>query len=227
MNTLHETMKTPAAIPDARTQGGALPGAGGRARAVLAAAMLALALSLGAQVPGVSPFGQPATTAAPTAATPATPTGLPRGYRGIELGMSLDEVEAILAKDPWYGFRGPEDVSLLAIPNMSLIEVIGISFVRRGFFQFHEGRLWVMILSLDPGRMDHYSTYTTLAGKYGEPGYLDPKESRWEDGTTRIALERPLTLRYLDLGVLAALRDASLARESVEELERRDFLGGL
>ena len=141
--------------------------------------------------------------------------------------MDRDTVIAALKKDPIFNYRGPEDVSLLPSPNQSLIDVSGLSFVERGFFQFYEGKLWVMILVLNSDKVDHYSIYTTLAAKYGEPGLLDPQEARWQDTTTRMALERPLTLRYMDMTVFSALNTGSAAQASVKELDRQDFLKGL
>jgi hypothetical protein len=141
--------------------------------------------------------------------------------------MSRDEVIAKLKADPLFAWRGPEDVSLLPSPNQSLIEVAGLSFVKRAFFQFNEGRLWVIILTLDPARVDHFSVYSSLAGKYGEPRSISPREALWENGAVRMALERPLTLRYLDLVVFKKLAEAGEAKASIEEIERRDFLGGL
>jgi len=157
----------------------------------------------------------------------AAAEGLPLGFRGIELGMGRDEVIEALKRDPLYAYRGPEDVSLLPSPNQSLIDVSGLSFVKRGFFQFYDGKLWTIILSLNPDKIDHYSMYASLAAKYGEPGLLDPKEARWEDGRTRVALERPLTLRYMDLAVFGELGRSSTVRETVVDLERAEFLDGL
>jgi len=161
------------------------------------------------------------------AAAFAAAEGIPLGFRGIELGMGRDEVIEALKKDPLYAYRGPEDVSLLPSPNQSLIDVSGLSFVKRGFFQFYDGKLWTIILSLNPGKIDHYSLYSSLAAKYGEPGLLDPKEARWEDGRTRLALERPLTLRYMDLAVFEELGRSSAEKETVVDIERAEFLGGL
>jgi hypothetical protein len=141
--------------------------------------------------------------------------------------MDRDSVIAALKKDPIFDYRGPEDLSLLPSPNQSLIEVAGLSFVTRGYFQFYEGKLWVMILVLNPDKVDHYSVYTSLVGKYGEPVALDPKESRWEDKTTRMALERPLSLRYMDMTVYGKLREGAGAKASAQELDRQGFLGGL
>jgi len=149
--------------------------------------------------------------AAPTAKGPAPPA---RSFRGVELGIDRDAAIAALKKDTIFAYRGPEDLSLLPSPNQSLIEVAGLSFVRRGYFQFYEGKLWVMILVLDAEKVDHYSIYTDLVAKYGEPSFLDPKESRWEDKATRMALERPLTLRYMDMTVYGKLREGASAKES-------------
>ena len=174
---------------------------------------------------GESP--SPAGTAQGGTAAPSGPAAPARSFRGVELGMDRDSVIAALKKDPIFDYRGPEDLSLLPSPNQSLIEVAGLSFVTRGYFQFYEGKLWVMILVLNPDKVDHYSVYTSLVGKYGEPVALDPKESRWEDKTTRMALERPLSLRYMDMTVYGKLREGAGAKASAQELDRQGFLGGL
>jgi hypothetical protein len=163
----------------------------------------------------------------PSSGAKAAFAPVPRSFRGVELGMDRDKVIAALKQDPIFNYRGPEDVSLLPSPNQSLIDVSGLSFVERGFFQFYEGKLWVMILILNSDKVDHYSIYTTLTAKYGQPELLDPKEARWQDATTRMALERPLTLRYMDMTVFSKLNAGSSAQASVLELDRQDFLKGL
>ena len=213
-------------------------------RACLALLACALAFAPSARAQAASPEAGGASPAKPAAAAGAPPAkaataagaaspqaseegGFPRSFRGIELGMAKEEVDALLSADSFFSYRGPDDVSLLPSPNQSLIETAGDSFVKRAFFQFYEGKLWVMILVMDQRKMDHYSVYSSLRAKYGEPTLLDPREVRWEDEATRVALERPLTLRYLDLATYRSLREGSEAREAVEELERREFLGDL
>jgi hypothetical protein len=85
----------------------------------------------------------------PSSGAKAAFAPVPRSFRGVELGMDRDKVIAALKQDPIFNYRGPEDVSLLPSPNQSLIDVSGLSFVERGFFQFYEGKLWVMILILN------------------------------------------------------------------------------
>ena len=171
------------------------------------------------------------TAAAPAAATPGSSVPgqatLPSDFRGIKLGMGIEEVQALLQKDPIFRYRGPEDVSLLPARNQSLVEAAGTSFVQRAFFQFQEGKLWVIILMLNPDKIDHFSIYSSLRAKYGEPGIMGPREARWEDKSVRISLERPLTLRYMDLPVLLGIQEGSAAKEGIEEIERQDFLNGL
>jgi hypothetical protein len=213
------------------------------------ALLFGLAGALGAGAQGTAPSAAAAsTTAAPSSAAgpnaapsdaaagavqgaapqaPAGPAAPARSFHGVELGMDLDSAIAALKKDPIFSYRGPEDLSLLPSPNQSLIEVEGLSFVRRGYFQFYQGKLWAIILELNPDKVDHFSVYTSLVAKYGDPTSLDPKECRWEDKTTRMALERPLSLRYMDMTVYGRLSEGASAKESVQELDRRSFLGGL
>jgi len=195
---------------------------------LLAACLLALGIALpGAAQSSAFPEAKaapPAPGAKPEAEKKAAPA---REFGGVELGMDRDAVIEALKKNYLFAYRGPEDVFFLLSPNQSLIEVSGLSFVKRGYFQFYEGKLWTIILVLDPAKIDHYSIYATLVGKYGEPGLLDPKEARWEDASVRMALERPLTLRYMDMAVFGRLRDEAKAGRSFEEFDREGFLGGL
>jgi hypothetical protein len=213
-------------------------------RTLFGAALLAFALAaLAAQARAAPATGavNPSATA-PSAAAPAAdaqaqpgdssqplagPKAASRSFRGVELGMDRDAAIAALKKDPIFAYRGPEDISLLPSPNQSLIDVAGLSFVKRGYFQFYEGKLWVMILELNPDKVDHFSIYTSLVNKYGEPALIDPKEARWEDKATRMALERPLTLRYMDMAIYGKLKEGAGAKESGQELDRQGFLGGL
>lgn len=140
--------------------------------------------------------------------------------------MSMEEVKKILMADGLFTYRGEPDVSLLPRPNESLIEVSGLSFVRRAFFQFHQDRLFVMIFAINESKLDHYSVFTSISAKYGKPGSLSPAESIWDDGLTRLSVERPLAVKYIDLEIFNALREAGRAEQSWEELLRSQFLDG-
>ena len=196
-----------------------------RAGGALCLGLLLLATALPMAAQGATP--PPAATPPASKTGPAGPASLPSDFRGIKLGMGLEEVQALLQKDSIFHYRGPEDVSLLPTKNQSLVEATGSSFVQRAFFQFQDGKLWVIILMLNPDKIDHFSVYSSLSAKYGDPGIMGPREARWEDKSVRISLERPLTLRYMDLKVLQGIQEGGVAKEGIEEIERQDFLGGL
>ncbi|HOX17674.1 MAG TPA: hypothetical protein PKW82_04390 [Spirochaetales bacterium] len=171
--------------------------------------------------------GLPATPASAASPGAATSLPVPRGFRGIELGMSLEEVTKLLLGESLLHYRGPPDVSLLPRPDEILLDVAGSprSYLKRAWFQFYEGKLWTMTFVMDEDRVDHYSIFTQLSTKYGKPGSLSPKESVWADAATRMSLERPLSVKYVDLAVFEALKGAGAVELSVEELERGDFIG--
>jgi hypothetical protein len=149
---------------------------------------------------------------------------LPRQFRDISLGMGLDNLKDALLKDKLFNFRGDRDVSFLPAREESLVETTGSSFVRRAFFQLRDGILFIMAFTLDPSMMDHYSMFTNLVEKYGQPSYLDPKEAVWETEDTRITLERPLAIKYIDKKVLNDIISESALIQSRRVKERQEFL---
>jgi hypothetical protein len=149
---------------------------------------------------------------------------LPRTFRELTLGMSLDELKNALAADSLFRYRGDRDVSLLPIQEQTLIETSGFSFIRRAFFQLEEGNLFIMSFTLDTSLVDHYSVFTSFVEKYGEPNSLNPRQAVWENAESRISIERPLTVKYIDKIVFDELIEQSDAEESFELELRRDFL---
>jgi len=148
----------------------------------------------------------------------------PRSFRGISLGMSRAEVQDLLAADDLFFYRGEPDVSLLPRPNEVLLEVSGLEYVKRAFFQFHEDRLFIMIFSMNERKIDHYSIFTSLSAKYGKPDSLSPAESIWQDEQTRVSLERPLAVKYIDQAIFSQLQAEGEALENFAEILRQDFL---
>ncbi len=149
---------------------------------------------------------------------------IPFSYRGIELGMDMESVQAVLSADPLFGYRGERDVSLLPTLNRSLIESSGTQFIRRSWFQFHENSLYIMIFALDAEKTDYFSLYSHLVALYGEPDSLDPAKAVWADETTMLTLERPLTVKYVNRPVFDALVQGGEAERSRTELLREDFI---
>jgi hypothetical protein len=138
--------------------------------------------------------------------------------------MGLEDLKTALQNDGAFYFRGDRDVSFLPSREQSLVETTGFSFIRRAFFQLREGTLFIMAFSLDPELIDHDSVFTALVKKYGEPAFLDPKQAVWESAETRIAIERPLTVKYIDLGIFNQIIEESSVEESGEVFLRQEFL---
>jgi hypothetical protein len=149
---------------------------------------------------------------------------LSRRFRELSLGMDLEELKNSLKSDSLFNFRGDRDVSFLPFREQSLVETTGSSFIRRAFFQLRDGSLFIMAFSLDTGLVDHYSIFTSFVEKYGEPLYLDPRQAVWENEDTRIAIERPLTVKYIDKKVFNDIIDESALLESRELRRRQEFL---
>ncbi|MGO9307762.1 MAG: hypothetical protein ACLQDL_01915 [Spirochaetia bacterium] len=165
---------------------------------------------------GVCAQGAPGATAAPQA--------IPMSFRKVSLGMGLDEVKAALKADPLFRYRGDPDVSFLPQTSQYLIECEGTTYLRRAYFQFADSRLFIMILVLDAQKLDHYSLFSTLAAKYGQPTSLSPEESVWQSEPVRFSLERPLTVKYIDNRTFAAILAKSGAQKDLDQISREKFL---
>ena len=148
----------------------------------------------------------------------------PRGFRSVKLGMELEQVKQLLIEDPLFDYRGDPDISFLPLPPQTLIETSGSSFIRRAYFQFEEDLLYIIILSMDPDRLDYYTLYSTLSGKYGPPTSLDPTEAVWQFEGLRLSLERPLNVKYIDSTVFEALKEEGQVQEDLWEISKDNFL---
>ncbi|MDR1617942.1 MAG: hypothetical protein LBS06_02695 [Treponema sp.] len=171
-------------------------------------------------IPGAAE-GAAGTTQAGTAASGGP---LPRSYRETSLGMSLEDLKAGLARDEIINFRGDRDVSFLPSREQTLVETAGFSFIRRAFFQLRDGKVFIMAYALNTRLVDHYSVFTVFTEKYGEPAWLDPKQAVWENEDTRIAIERPLTVKYIDKTVFSGIVNESALIESAGIRRRQEFL---
>jgi hypothetical protein len=124
---------------------------------------------------------------------------LPRSFRRISLGMDLEGLKDILRNDTIFHFREDRDVSFMpSAQEQTLVETQGYSFIRRAFFQLRYGEVFVMAFTLDTTLLDHYSVFSSFVNRYGEPTSLNPQEAVWESEGTRVSIERPLTVKYID-----------------------------
>jgi hypothetical protein len=155
---------------------------------------------------------------------PEEPEDIPRQFRELFLGQSMDALQTALVRDGLFRFRGERDVSFLPVRDETLVETTGLSFVRRAYFQLSDGAVYIMSFTLDTRLMDHYSVFTSFVRKYGEPLTLSPQEAVWESDDTRVSIERPLTVKYIDKTVFNRLVEESETQQRQEITAREDFL---
>ena len=154
----------------------------------------------------------------------STQQALPSSYRGVSLGMSLDEVKAALLDNPIFGYRGDRDVSFIPGGERQLIETSGISFIRNAWFQFYDGKLYNMSFALDSDRIDYFSLFSSLTDKYGEPQELSPSSAVWLSDAVRLSLERPLTIKYIDTATFSSILETDFDSRAEEEIKRENFI---
>ncbi|MDE7227436.1 MAG: hypothetical protein K2N31_03860 [Treponemataceae bacterium] len=166
----------------------------------------------------------------PVAARSGT-VALPDGIGGIALGMSLDEVKAALKKNHEFGYRGDRDVSFSPSDGQTLIETDArfapFSYFERCWFQFVDGKLYIITVNLNQEKIDHYSIFKTLCEKYGKPDQLSPRKSQWSDENVLMSVERPLSLKYIDAKTFNERQEAANVQKTIGEQNRDAFLDGL
>jgi hypothetical protein len=160
----------------------------------------------------------------PESGRDAETAALPRSFRGFTLGMSLEELKSALSGDAEFVFRGDRDVSFLPGSNQNLVDSTGRGMIKRAFFQIKDDAVFVMTFEMNTDKIDHYSVFTAFSAKYGGPLALDPRQSEWEDGETRVYIERPLTVKYIDKIVFDGIVSESRAAESSAIILREEFL---
>jgi len=157
---------------------------------------------------------------------------LPTGYANIQLGMSVEETKEQLLKNSDFGYHGDRDVSLVPNKNQVLIETdadkgLGSNFLTTSYFQFYDDQLFVIIINLNKEKIDHYSIFTTLKNKYGEPLSVTPEKSVWKNNSVTMILEKPLTLKYINNKIYEELQQYSTIQKSAEEITQQMFLDTL
>ena len=156
---------------------------------------------------------------------------LPNGFASAKLGMEIDALKEALKNDHQFGYRGDRDVSLSPSDGQFLIETsgsqYGFSFLDRCWFQFANDKLYIITINLDRSKLDHYSVFSKLCEKYGNPDELSPQKSVWRDDNVILSLEKPLTLKYTDAKAFEKKKNSSNVQKTTAENARDEFLDSL
>lgn len=149
---------------------------------------------------------------------------LPFGYRTLRLGMDIEDAKKELQADPLFGYRGERDVSLLPGQEVQLIETEGFSFIQKAWFQFVDEKLYSISLQMDISKIDYGTFFKTLTEKYGKPHSLSPEQTSWKNESVLMSLERPLTIKYIDIKTYESLLEKSQVEDAAFEISRDLFL---
>lgn len=151
-------------------------------------------------------------------------SGLPAGFVNILLGMDIEEVKKELSASSWFDYRGEPDVTMLMTRGQQLIECSGNSFIEKGYFQFHNGKLFIITLVLDIQRIDFYTMHTSLEEKYGKAARLDPEGAFWENEDYKLSLEKPLSVKYMDRKIMNEIESGRKETENRAGALREEFI---
>ncbi len=154
-------------------------------------------------------------------------SSLRSGCRAITLGMSLDQVKSALLRDEEFGYRGERDVSMLPDGDRNIIETKGNGYLADCWFQFTEEKLYTIIININTDKMDYYSVFNTLCGKYGNPDELTPELCTWNGSSVIMSLEKPLCIKYIDVALSGKIEDKAKTEAAAAEVARQDFLDSL
>jgi len=146
------------------------------------------------------------------------------GFGDLRLGMTLEAAKAALGVDPNFSYRGDPDVSLLPSSGLPIIQTGGVAFIERAILQFTDDQLYVLTLMLNQARLDYFGVFTEFKGRYGEPNRLDPGRAVWESADVILSLERPLTVKYVDAALFAAIVEAGALERSLGSMTRERFM---
>ena len=124
---------------------------------------------------------------------------LPRGYMNVQLGMNSEQTKSELKRNSAFGYKGERDVSLTPDQNTVIIQTdtykkLGSDFLTQCYFQFHDDILYSITINVNTEKMDYYSVFTTLTEKYGEPDFLNPQQTKWQDEKKLLFFAKPLTI---------------------------------
>jgi hypothetical protein len=149
---------------------------------------------------------------------------LQRSFEVLNLGMSYEETLQVLQESAYFNFRGLADVSLRPSSGDPILQVQGNGYVQDGILQFHENTLFSLTLIINQQDFAYSTFYKSFTEQYGNPNELNPNRAVWENVTTRISLEKPLSIQYLDMTTFNRLLEESLIQKSAEMFSKDIFL---
>jgi len=145
------------------------------------------------------------------------------GYKDIKLGMSMDQVKALLQKSGDFIQKKEEVLITRLEPDTKIISVEGVGFIIYAYFHFENDKLFQIFLKISDSKIGYYFLLRKLTSKFGNPKKFNPKKAIWENDNTRIILEKPCNLKYIYLPVWNDIIKNEEKREDIIKIIREKF----
>lgn len=136
----------------------------------------------------------------------------------------MDQIKELLLTHGDFSYRGEPVVTLMEREGVQVIEAPGAFFIRYGYFQFENDLLVGITLEMNQSQLDHHRFFRHFYEKYGRPGKMNPLVARWEDESTYLLLERPLTIKYLERQSIEEALEGQREEISIMEMSREAYI---
>lgn len=156
--------------------------------------------------------------------TQGSPTAISNGFEVFKMGMNRKTVQDKLYQSKLFYYQGEPEVTMTKNPAETLLNCQGRGIVKKGTFHFYKGRLFVITLILNPEEIDYYTLFTRFTKRFGDPKKMSPKSALWENKKTRLGLEKPLAIRFVDAEIFDSMEKKGKIKENVKVKTREDFL---
>ncbi len=160
-------------------------------------------------------------------------TPLANGFFNVELGFTFDEVVAILQNEPLLVVLEEPEIFVVPESEQKVIRADGVKddatgyrFIQEAFFQFNDDdRLVVLSMSLNTNSIDYFSLFELHNKKYGNANVITPNKAQWNNESTTLIIERPLTVKYIMNSFIRPQQDQyNTIEQQAREQYREDFL---
>ena len=147
-----------------------------------------------------------------------------RGFDNLQLGMDFLSAQEALTQNSNVQYRGAPDVSMRPGTREPLLRALGRGFVDEVYLQFRNDQLYSLVIVMDEKRIDYFTFFQRFSSDYGNPQRFSPQRSIWEDGQTRLILEKPLIVQYIDIEQFDQILEEHRILDSVQQFSRDLFL---
>ncbi len=152
---------------------------------------------------------------------------LSNGYKEIRLGMTLEEVRQIINSMPEFNPIREEILQIRIEPDKQILTTEGYSFVSKAYFHFDNDRLYQILLKFNQNKIGYFNLLSTFRSRFGEPAFINPSKSYWQNERVRITIEKPATIKYLDRQIWNSIIGSGNQEDSDFIILRNDLLNNL